>query len=295
MHRSVQAVALFECPLLLHWTHLALPVCVVGWQYFAHDVPSAALALLVILSLYGIMFVQASVQLFLAEKIGLGVREIVFLPFSVLLRLNTIAERPTKEINVYLVGLLCRMFFVAVFAGLLVVNQIDLKPIMDFEIFTSTIFLNRLFWVTILFTLFDALPAFPNSMGFMFRAALALNLKRIRATEITSRVGSFLFLASLTSIFFQVGLPYLPLAGLYLLISSQQELSDIRYFYGLRQRNSNKDLRPPAMVLPAEQVVDVDSRPATPNFTGFTYNPRAKLWIEWKNGQPVSASALIGS
>jgi hypothetical protein len=43
-----------------------------------------------------------------------------------------------------------------------------------------------------------------------------------------------------------------------------------------------------------DQIVTADCRPAEPHFTGFTWNARARLWIEWRDGEPVSANALIG-
>jgi hypothetical protein len=43
-----------------------------------------------------------------------------------------------------------------------------------------------------------------------------------------------------------------------------------------------------------DQVVTPDCRPNEPNFSGFTWSFRARLWIEWRDGQPVSANALIG-
>ena len=47
-------------------------------------------------------------------------------------------------------------------------------------------------------------------------------------------------------------------------------------------------------MVPMDQIVTPDCRPAEANFTGFTWNARARLWIEWRDGQPVSANALIG-
>jgi hypothetical protein len=42
------------------------------------------------------------------------------------------------------------------------------------------------------------------------------------------------------------------------------------------------------------EIVTPECEPDEPNFSGFTWNPKARLWIEWHDGRAVSASVLIG-
>jgi hypothetical protein len=176
---------------------------------------------------------------------------------------------------------------------MLVFAGIPISPQTDFSAVDGALFCNRLFWMSIVMLIIDCVPVFPTSMGFLFRAALAMNAKRIRATEITSYLGTFVSLICI-GFGFYTKYPYLMLLGVYFLIWSQQELADVRYFASIRKRYGSTS-KSPAMVLPEDQVIDIDSRPTVPNFTGFTFNARTKLWIEWKNGEPISANALIGN
>jgi hypothetical protein len=47
-------------------------------------------------------------------------------------------------------------------------------------------------------------------------------------------------------------------------------------------------------LVPIEQVLEMDNRQMEPDFTGMTWDPRHRMWIAWKNGEPVSANALVG-
>ena len=48
------------------------------------------------------------------------------------------------------------------------------------------------------------------------------------------------------------------------------------------------------VMLTVEQIVDAECRPEESDFSGFTWSPRTRLWVEWRDGQPISANALLG-
>ena len=87
--------------------------------------------------------------------------------------------------------------------------------------------------------------------------------------------------------------PLLGVTAVLLYLGAQEDLGTTRYFAALRHSSGDRP-NPPAVLVPMDQIVTPDCRPDEPHFTGFTWNARARLWIEWRDGQPVSANALIG-
>jgi hypothetical protein len=81
--------------------------------------------------------------------------------------------------------------------------------------------------------------------------------------------------------------------GIIVHVSSQQELMRVRYFAYLQDPTTQITGRVPFLV-PIEQVLEMDNRQMEPDFTGMTWDPRHRMWIAWKNGEPVSANALVG-
>jgi hypothetical protein len=87
--------------------------------------------------------------------------------------------------------------------------------------------------------------------------------------------------------------PLVGVTAVLIYLGGQEELGTTRYFAALRQPPDDLP-QAPAVLVPMDQIVTPDCRPDEPNFTGFTWNARARLWIEWRDGQPVGANALIG-
>ena len=53
------------------------------------------------------------------------------------------------------------------------------------------------------------------------------------------------------------------------------------------QRRGGPGVRPFAE-FPVDQI-DRSALPTVPHFSGFTFDRHARLWIEWRDGQPVAA------
>ena len=296
MYRSQQIAIVRDVTVQAHWTFFFFPLAMTVWQFAENNAASAALCLGVFAGLYLAFAVQALMQSWFAKSWGIGVRDITLLPLSVIVRLTWISEKPYYELGIHLVGIASRLMAVGFFFAVLKVGAWPVEPIFATpDSIDPALIFNRLFWMSMAMLLVDCVPSFPTSVGFLFRASLALSAKRIRATEITAHVGTFCSIVSVCigAYWHNLMLPFLPLA-VYYLVWSQQELADVRYFQGMKRRSGHAG-KSPAMVLPEDQVVDVDCRPNVPNFTGFTFNPRTKLWIEWKNGEPIGANALIGN
>ncbi len=298
MYRSQQIAVVRDVTVQAHWTFFFLPLAMMTWQYAVHNGASALLCLGVFGGLYLAFGLQALLQTWFAKSWGIGIRDITLLPLSVIVRLTWISEKPYYELGIHLVGIASRLLSAGFFLLLLKANAWPVEPATtSIESIDPALICNRLFWMSIVMLLIDCVPSFPTSVGFLFRASLALSAKRIRATEITAHVGTFCSLICIgVGCYWTnqlIAFLFLLLLAIYFLVWSQQELADVRYFQSMKRRSGKSD-KSPAMVLPEDQVVDLECRPNVPNFTGFTFNPRTKLWIEWKNGEPIGANALIG-
>jgi hypothetical protein len=67
----------------------------------------------------------------------------------------------------------------------------------------------------------------------------------------------------------------------------------VRYFASLQLAEPPLPTGAPILA-PIEQLLDDESRPQEPNFTGVIWSSRTRLWVVWRNGQPISANALVG-
>ena len=80
--------------------------------------------------------------------------------------------------------------------------------------------------------------------------------------------------------------------GIIIHVSGQQEAMTVRFFASLQMGNHAPTGQP--IMVATEQVLDDETRPREPDFTGVIWNPKNRLWIIWRNGQPVRVSALVG-
>jgi hypothetical protein len=160
--------------------------------------------------------------------------------------------------------------------------------------------LGQLFLANVGLVVFNMIPAFPMDGGRVLRAFLALFMNHVRATEaavMTSRFVAFLFIASpflpgvlapfnprIAEYLSQNTSPVLAIIGLFLLFVGSQELAYARRQQMVRayEREFAKSANP------AERFVTVDAH-APPNWNGFTWDPSAGGWIQWRTGQPISA------
>jgi hypothetical protein len=149
-----------------------------------------------------------------------------------------------------------------------------------------------LLFANVSLVLFNMLPAFPMDGGRVLRALLASFMSHLRATEWAAAVGGFVAIGMifhpLTFAALGAGAsfnPMLSLVGVFVFFVGQNELRVVRYkaaygqdppFHGEGQQ--------------AHQFVDASAVPAERDFSGFTFDRRARAWIEWRNGRPIHAS-----
>ena len=135
--------------------------------------------------------------------------------------------------------------------------------------------------------IFNMVPLFPMDGGRVLRAVLQFWLGRLTATEIAARIGLGLGLALMATgvivvtVFHNIqGMMLVLLSGFVIYVGRRESL-DVR-----RRQHEMETMA--LQVLPADaDVIDVNALPARPNFSGFTWDSRLGMWVEWREGRPV--------
>jgi Zn-dependent protease len=294
MTRSLPIGTLFGSELRVHWSWPALPVGVAAYSYAVYPWREATFEVLLVLAAYVCVLGHESVQFLAARRFGLGTRDVTLYPFWGVARLTRLSDRPWQENYIAAAGPVFLALVATLIGGLLAAGGFGVW------VFPQTVgdpnaeaFLHHLFWANVLLAGLHCLPILPLDGGRIFRASLAMTASRLRATEVAaalSTLGAALLLLAAV-VWFKS--PLMGVTAVLLYLGAQEDLGSNRYFASIRHERGEGGPAP-AVLVPMDQIVTADCRPAEPNFTGFTWNARARLWIEWRNGQPVSANALIG-
>jgi Zn-dependent protease/CBS domain-containing protein len=209
----------------VHFTFVLL----VAWLTYAHyaehgDVGEALVGLAFILSLFGIIVLHELGHALAARHYGIDTRDITLLPIGGVARLDRIPEQPQQELVVALAGPAVNVVLaLALYVGL----RLDARLLQVSEAArVGGNFLVQLFWVNVFLAVFNMLPAFPMDGGRVLRAALAMRLDYVRATQIAVTVGQGM------AVFFAViGIyynPFLMLIALFVWIGAEQEESLVK-------------------------------------------------------------------
>jgi Zn-dependent protease len=294
MTRSVTIGTLFGSDLRLHWSWLALPGMVAAYSLAVFPWREATFQVLLLLAAYGCVLAHEGVQILAARRFGMGTRDVTVYPFWGVARLTRLSDRPWQEIYIAATGPIFLALVAAGIGGGLALGDVSVRqfPANVVEP-TPQWFAVHLFWANVLLAILHSLPVLPLDGGRMFRAALALTVSRLRATEVAAALGTLGAAVLLIAAIIWFHSPLMGVTALLLYLGAQEDLGTTRYFAAIRH-DPGEAGPAPAVMVPMDQIVTPDCRPSEPRFTGFTWNARARLWIEWRDGQPVSANALMG-
>jgi Zn-dependent protease len=279
--------------LRLHWSWPLLPPGVAIYSLIFFHWREAVLHVLLLLAAYICVLAREGVQLLAARRFGLRTRDVTLYPFWGVPRPTRLSDRPWQENYVGATGPVTLALIATVTgAGLGGAGYGVAFPADGVEP-GPVVFLVHLFWANVLLAGLHCLPLLPLDGGRVFRATLALSASRLRATEAAAAVstlGAAMLLVAAVAWFRS---PLLGITAVLIYLGAQEDLGTTRYFAAIRHAPDELTQAPAAMV-PMDHIVTPDCQPDEPDFNGFTWNAHSRLWIEWRDGEPVSANALIG-
>jgi Zn-dependent protease len=293
MARPVTIGTIYDSDLRLHWSWPLLPAGVAFYSLLVLPWREAVYSVLLLLAVYIVVLGHQGLQLLAARRFGLGTRDVTLYPFWGVARLTHMSDRPWQENYIASTGPVFLALIATSLAGAATAAGQSLA-------FPETLaepgtghFVVSLFWAVVFLLGLHCLPVLPVDVGRIVRASVAMSTSRLRATEIAAGLstGGALLLLLLAVFWFRS--PLLGVTAVLLYLGAQEDLGTTRYFASLRHASGDRP-NPPSVLVPMEQIVVPECRPEEPNFTGFTWNGHARLWVEWRDGQPVSANALIG-
>lgn len=123
----------------------------------------------------------------MARRYGIGTRSITLSPLGGIASLSSLPRTPKQEMNVALAGPLVN---VALFVIALSVGQV-----VGGELGFASVLVEVAIWSNAMLAVFNLLPVFPMDGGRVMRAWLERSRGRLRATEITARVGGYFAIA----------------------------------------------------------------------------------------------------
>lgn len=201
----------------------------VAWIGFIYYIQTKTLSgvldgVLFIIVLFSIVVMHELAHALTAKKFGIKTRDIILLPIGGMSRMERIPEKPIHELLIAIAGPLSNIVLaIVIYIGLFFSNhQVDWQ---NYSPLTSQFF-EKLFVINVVLAIFNLLPAFPMDGGRVLRAALALKLNYVRATNIAAQIGQFF------SIFLGIlGLMYNPilvLIAVFIWIGAASESSMIQ-------------------------------------------------------------------
>jgi Zn-dependent protease len=299
MGRSMRIGTAFGIGLYVHWSFLVIPLMAVfaGRGEPGGVVLSAGL----LLGLFGCVLLHELGHALMARSFGIGTRDITLFPIGGVARLERMSEHPGEEIAIAVAGPLVN---VVIAGGLWFgMGLAGLSPFVTQDFMSSGPLAERLLVMllgaNVMLVLFNLIPAFPMDGGRVFRALLSMAFGRLQGTEIAvgfSKILAVLFIGA--GILGFVPLlnvpvsPFLAVIGLFVMVAGNQELAMLRYQDQSRHNPMTIDQAPTH--LSADRAVQ-PVQPAQPNYSGFTWDPRAGAWIEWRDGRVVSATYVNGA
>jgi len=294
MTRALTLGTILGCDLRLHWSWPLLPVGAAAYSLAVLPWPQAMFQVLLLLAMYLCVAAREAVQLLAARSLGLGTRDVTLYPFWAVGRPTRLSERPWQENYIAATGPVFLALVATVLGGGL---SLAGRSVWGFPqgVPEPTVgaFFVHLFWANVLLAALHCLPLLPLDGGRVFRASLAMTASRLQATEVAAALGTFGAAILLVAAILWFKSPLMGVTAILLYLGAQEDLGTTRYFAGIRHERGEGGPTPAVMV-PMDQIVTADCRPSEVNFTGFTWNARARLWIEWRDGQAVCANALIG-
>jgi len=270
----------------IHGTFWLLPAFVLLQGLLSgNGLEMAVVDVAVLLTIFGCVALHELGHALAARGFGIRTRDIVLYPIGGVARLDRMPRRPWQEIVVALAGPAVNVGIVLFLAPLMMLDGYSLHPNGYFESHVE-VFWNRVLWGNVVLFLFNLIPAFPMDGGRVLRALAAMVTSREQATAFAANVGAgFAVLFGLGGL---LGGQFMPLVlAFFLFTAGRAELAavrqeeDRRRYYGPAAEDAHE-----ATVFDVPIARPVNEPTARP-VDGWEYDPRRRVWVEWRDGYPV--------
>jgi Zn-dependent protease len=176
-------------PIRLHFTFLLL----LAWFGLAASGPGNWHGFVFIVAMFGCVILHELGHSIVAQRFGIEVGEIVLYPIGGVARLEKL-PKPREELWIALAGPAVN---VVIALGLWAYLRAQNIP---FELGaigrpSAGSWWQLLLWSNVVLAVFNMIPAFPMDGGRVLRAALALRMEEVRATQIAAHIGQLLAIA----------------------------------------------------------------------------------------------------
>jgi Zn-dependent protease len=299
MFRSLKITTAFGIGIYVHWSFLLLLGLVVYLTQEGGEIASV-FAVALVLALFTCITLHELGHALTARHFGITTRDITLLPIGGIARLEKMSEKPWEEfciaiagpaVNVVIAGVLLMVLLAATalqhypFPVPLPETLADVAVKIEKYGFAAE-FLTTLMGANVGLVLFNMLPAFPMDGGRVFRAGLTALLGQLRATEIAAFLG--IIVAAWIAwqgveVLVVTSNPLILVVSVFVVFAGQQELAAVRDREAMRRRGFIDP--PPGANGPH---LKAPSAPE-PSFSGFTFDRRARVWIEWREGRAIQA------
>ncbi|MEZ6141177.1 MAG: hypothetical protein R3B84_11460 [Zavarzinella sp.] len=289
MSRFFRLAAVGSITIKIHWSVYILPLfaLALGWYRYGgtvglFDLVSLCLVFLSVAS-------KELLQVVLQRRLGIHTYQILLYPFWGIHRLNTIDERFQYEYRLGLLGPILYGFYASILALAAGVLHQPIRFELPEKAFNYTAFGAYFFWMNVVLMLMNLLPFLPLSGGYLFRASLSANASRVRATTICTYLTGFGSVVFILVGFFAAQWLFVAIAVL-LFFSVNEELWLEKWFVQMREAGETPQKNEKNLISGSQLM----HRGVPTQFTGFTWYHDQRLWVCWRNGQPVSAHAIVG-
>jgi Zn-dependent protease len=278
MLRSWKIATAFGIGIYIHWSFLIVPAIVFAVTR-KEGFETAVLSAIAVVLLFGCIVLHELGHALTARHYGIPTRDITLTPIGGIARLERMTEQPWEELWIALAGPAVNVVIAVLLFAVFVPTYLLLgAPKEDWPFGLQLLGAVMLLNIGVVF--FNMLPAFPMDGGRVLRAVLSMNMDRLRATEIAARIG--MVLALLIALLGLIQLNPLPaLVGLFVIFVGRQELAALRYRASREWPTSVSVQRADSYTAPGPLL------PPEPNFSGFTWDRRGGVWVQWREGRPV--------
>jgi len=194
MQGALKIFTLARIPVYVHWSFSLLTIFLVYYGWYAQmGLVSFLIFLILFLALFVSVVLHEYGHALTARHYGVNTKDIILLPIGGLARLEKLPKKPLQEFFVAAAGPAVNLF-IAFLLGIVLWFEYNGEI---GRIFSSrgTLILRwhrvipMLFVLNLSLAIMNLVPAFPLDGGRMLRAALAIKLGRLKATQIASYIG----------------------------------------------------------------------------------------------------------